>query len=83
MYNQAHPLKVTRVMHGLSQELLAKMSGISQVSISHIENGLVQPRQDTRDKIEKVFDKPIDWQQTFDAGRIHSNGHHTTKKENR
>lgn len=68
-------------MHGMSQELLAQMSGISQVSISHIENGLVEPRQDTKDKIEGVFDKPIDWEATYNHGRIHRNGKHQTIKE--
>ena len=81
MQNQAHPLKVVRSMHGMTQELLAEWSGISQVSISHIENGLVEPRQDTKEALQKIFDIPIDWEATFNHGRIYQNGQHSTKKE--
>jgi len=81
--NTAHSLKVTRVMHGMSQELLAELSGLTQTTLSFIENGMVQPQESSKKKIESVFDKPVDWTATYDTGRIHQNGKPTTQNEDK
>lgn len=46
-----HPLRVIREDAGLSQARLAALSGVSDVTISHIETGQVTPRPDTLAKL--------------------------------
>lgn len=64
-----HTLKVARAEKNLSQTELAYIAGVSQVTLSHIENGVVRPRASTKEKIEQVVGS-IDWQRTFDEGVV-------------
>ncbi|GAA5521773.1 hypothetical protein Asal01_01718 [Fodinibius salicampi] len=67
--NNALPLKRARVRKGLTQEQLAFVAGITNVTISNIENGQVKPNPTTREKIEKVIGS-VDWERTFDEGQV-------------
>jgi len=57
-----------RVSRGLSQEYLSKLSGLSQATISQIEQGKSYPQAQTRYKLEIVLG-PIDWMST----KLHGN----------
>lgn len=68
--NFAQTLKVARADRNLSQNRLAEDTGLSQVTLSNIENGLVRPYRSTREKVERVLGK-IDWERTFTDGVVH------------
>jgi transcriptional regulator with XRE-family HTH domain len=51
-------IKFVRIQLGLSQEDLSKKTGLSQTSISQIENGIKQPSKKSILKICKVFQIP-------------------------
>ncbi|MFY0684035.1 MAG: helix-turn-helix transcriptional regulator [Balneola sp.] len=64
------PLKVARALQRITQQELAKASGITNVTISYIENGVVRPNKTTRAKIERVVGA-VDWERTFSEGMVH------------
>ncbi len=70
----AQPLKLARAEYNLSQEELASIAGISNITLSRIESGLVKPHDSTKDKIEQVVGM-IDWEKTFSDGLIHKKNH--------
>lgn len=51
-------IKTVRTRSGMSQEHLSKTSGLSQTSISQIENGIKQPTKKTIGKLCKVLKVP-------------------------
>lgn len=54
-------IKEIREKHGISQNQLAKQTGISQSALSDIENGMTKnPRIDTLLKICEVLKVPIE-----------------------
>lgn len=65
----ADDLRTARVRKKLSQQQLAYVAGITNVTISNIETGMTQPAPETREKIEKVLG-PIDWSKTFDEAKV-------------
>lgn len=65
----AHTLKVARANKNLNQSELAYVAEVSKVTLSHIENGKVQPQERTKEKIENVLG-PVDWKRTFDEGKV-------------
>lgn len=65
----AQTLRVARVERNLTQHQLASVAGVSQVTLSHIENGAVNPQKGTREKIEQVIG-PVDWARTYDEGMM-------------
>ena len=52
-----HPsqLRKTRITNGMSQRMLAKLSGISQSTISMIESGKCSPRIETMEHISAIL----------------------------
>ena len=68
--NFAHTLRVARAEKNLTQQQLAFIVDVSQVTLSHIENGVVRPYQSTKKKIEDVLGK-IDWERTFSEGLVY------------
>lgn len=57
-------IKEIRFYQDISQQKLALMSGISQTTISHIENGLHIPTDEQKEKIANALELPelvIDW----------------------
>lgn len=50
-----------RTARKLSQEKLAKISGVAQATISLVERGLTSPNASTRRKLEKVLGRRISW----------------------
>ena len=69
MPDTALTLKAARAERNLTQRQLAYISEISQVNISRIENGLVEPHDSTKQAIEEALQFNIDWRKTFDQGR--------------
>lgn len=63
-------LKLALAKLGMTQKDLSRLSGISEISISAIVNGKTDPRPETRQKIEQVLKSEINWDQTYDQGRI-------------
>ena len=49
-------IKAIREELGISQNILAELSGVYQANLSLIERGLVSPNEATLDKINKVFE---------------------------
>ncbi|RNC84464.1 MAG: XRE family transcriptional regulator [Balneola sp.] len=68
-FKPIYSLKIARMIINLTQYRLSKLSSISQVTISKIENGIVRPRDKTILKIEKIVG-PVDWERTFSEGFI-------------
>jgi XRE family transcriptional regulator, regulator of sulfur utilization len=56
--NLGQSIKIIRNQLGLSQEELSRRTGISQTSISHIENGVKSPTKRTLKKICEVLEVP-------------------------
>lgn len=52
----ANNVRLIRESRGLSQEELSQKSGISQNSISRIENGIRKPRKGTLEKLAKALE---------------------------
>ncbi|MEX0685761.1 MAG: helix-turn-helix transcriptional regulator [Balneolales bacterium] len=74
----ALPLKTARVNEGFTQFDLAQVAGLTQTTLSFIENGLVQPQETTRERLESILGS-IDWVQTYNKGRV--NYKHQPRKE--
>jgi len=55
-------LRELRKKSELTQKMLGKIIGVSQASINQFEIGKISPKKQTREKIERFFDKEIDWQ---------------------
>lgn len=53
--NLAQELKILRAKHNLTQEELAKVSGVSRCAITFIENGKTTARPSTLVKIAKAL----------------------------
>ena len=66
----AQTLRVARADKNLTQQALGSASGVSYVTISNIENGVVRPHRSTQKKIEEVVGV-VDWVRTFSEGLIH------------
>jgi transcriptional regulator with XRE-family HTH domain len=49
-------LRVVRELRGLTQSKLAAAAGLSRVSVSHLENGHVEPNLRTMRALAKVLD---------------------------
>ena len=62
--NLKEDLKEARDRKGLTQAMLAKKAGITDIAISLIENGKVTPQVKTRRRIEKVLGEPVNWLKT-------------------
>ncbi len=65
-------LKAARAERHLTQQQLAESAGISNVTLSNIENGSHRPSDRTKSKIERVIGE-VDWERTFSEGFIHAN----------
>lgn len=52
-------LKRTRVLSGMTQRELAARVGISNTHLSLIENARLCPSSETSQKLEAVFDMPV------------------------
>jgi transcriptional regulator with XRE-family HTH domain len=48
-------LRIARVTQGLRQKDVEKWTGIIQSRISMIENGLIEPRYDEKERLAKVL----------------------------
>jgi transcriptional regulator with XRE-family HTH domain len=59
-----HTLKSVRKTKGYTQKQVAKVTGISNVTISLIETGKHYPGAKTRHKIEQALNCKIDWLQS-------------------
>ncbi len=57
-------LREARQEKGLSQEALAAITGLTQVTVSLIETGKVAPQAATRRRIEKALGVRVNWLQT-------------------
>ncbi|PWN05643.1 helix-turn-helix domain-containing protein [Rhodohalobacter mucosus] len=66
-------LRVARIKNGWSQEDLARVCGVTNMTISNIERGKTIPQEITRKRIESILG-PIDWRKTEDMAIIISNG---------
>ena len=51
-----HPLREARRRAGISQELLARASGVGRVTINRIERGQQTPHRSTAEKLARVLD---------------------------
>lgn len=74
-------LREARIRSGWSQKALAKVTDLTQATISNIETGRHVPQEITRKQIEVCCGK-VDWSRTREQAIISSNGHrkHLTKK---
>jgi transcriptional regulator with XRE-family HTH domain len=69
--DSANNVRLIRESRGLSQEELSQLSGISQNSISRIENGIRKPRRGTLEKLAKALEvEDPDVLMTDSFGRI-------------
>lgn len=74
-------LRIARIENGWSQQDLANVCSITQVTISNIETGKTEPLDMTKHKIESLLGK-IDWPGTKSHAVIISNGNRiATKKQ--
>lgn len=67
--NTALPLKTARVNKNLTQQQLAYVADVSSITISKLENGIHQPQDSTKEKLEEILG-PVDWKRTFDEGKV-------------
>jgi len=58
--NIGYAIRLVREEMGFSQEKLSSESGLSQTSISQIENGVTMPSKKTIEKISKALNVPED-----------------------
>ena len=81
-YQPLPTLREARIKSGWTQEKLAVVTDLTNVTISNIERGITEPQEQTRRQIEVCCGK-IDWKRTREQAIISSNGHdkHLTKKE--
>lgn len=70
----AQPLKVARAIADETSRELSAQSGVSEVTLSHIESGSVRPIVKTRKKIEEALGLPVDWDSTYNIGRMKRRG---------
>jgi transcriptional regulator with XRE-family HTH domain len=56
--------KEARFHSGLTQFYLGLLTGIHQSRISYIERGYIKPREDEKQKIEKILNVEINWVET-------------------
>jgi transcriptional regulator with XRE-family HTH domain len=57
-------LKGARIKKNLTQAGLSDLSGVSDVTISNLENGKTMAQSGTREAIEKALGMPVDWVST-------------------
>jgi transcriptional regulator with XRE-family HTH domain len=65
-------LKKARTERGFSQKQLALRVGITDITISNIENGRTKPTKASMLLIEQTLGA-IDWQKTYANGKLNSN----------
>jgi len=65
----AETLREARKKRGLSQQKLAEMTGLTQITISALETGRHLPFRSTADRIEEALVMIIDWHENFAIGR--------------
>jgi transcriptional regulator with XRE-family HTH domain len=53
-------LKTARLQHGITQADLSRLTGLSEIALSRLEQGHSLPRPSTRQKIAKILG-PVDW----------------------
>ncbi|MBY4676340.1 helix-turn-helix domain-containing protein [Marinobacterium arenosum] len=63
-------LKQLRKRHGITQEGLAGLTGLTTESISNIERGIFGPKFDTLEKLADVLEVPV--KQLFDFSQPNS-----------
>lgn len=71
-------LRVVRARKRLTQLQLARLTGITNITVSKIENGVVRPHNSTKNKIEEVVGV-VDWERTFSEGLIHRKSNKETQ----
>jgi len=57
---QENRLREYRVKRLMTQKELAKISGVGQVTISFIENGLIDPMELTKAKLARALKVPVE-----------------------
>lgn len=75
VHQHAPTLREARIRAGWTQSQLAKVTDLTNVTISNIENGKTKPAVKTIRQIEVICGR-VDWQRTRDQAIILSNGHH-------
>lgn len=59
-HSTPHPIRAHREEAGLSVRRLAALARVSFVTVSHVENGRVEPRGETLQKLANVFSSLLD-----------------------
>ena len=58
--NTPAPLRVYRIIRGITQDELARLSGVDRATISRAENGYRDLTEDQKARIVEALDAPIE-----------------------